>query len=495
MGDNMKNKKILKLMIIIFCLILIFFSVFIKLKFNDVSFELLLFSIFTSKGGNFDVVLYGFIFVISGVLLTLTLIYLLNKLYIKFIKNKLKFVSKLTNKTKIFIKIFIYVAVIIISILSVLRILKLDSYIVAQSKESSFFEEYYVAAKDVEINFPDKKRNLIYIYVESLESTNVSKKNGGLVDDSYIPNLEKLALENINFSNTKKIGGALQVNNTDWTMAALIAHTSGIPFKLSMDTGFYNNYMNSFPGIYNLGDILEENGYNNYFMIGSDSEFGGRKDFFEKHGNYTVYDYTYAKENDYIDDDYYVWWGYEDKKLFKYAKEKILDAASEDEPFNFTILTVDTHFTDGYMDDSCKDVFNSKYANSFYCSDSKIGEFIEWIKEQDFYKNTTIVIVGDHMTMQSNFYEENSDYQRTIYNTIINSSLKPKKEKERLFSTLDMFPTTLASLGVKIEGNRLGLGVNLFSKEKTLIEKLGLEYFNEEITKKSYYYDNVIIGK
>lgn len=364
----------------------------------------------------------------------------------------------------------------------------------SQSKETSLFEEYYVDAKDIEITFPGQKRNLIYIYVESLESTNVSKKNGGLVKESYIPNLEELALKNINFSNNNKIGGALQVNNTDWTMAALIAHTSGIPFKISMDTNFYNNYINSFPGVYNLGDILKENGYNNYFMIGSDAEFGGRKSFFETHGDYEIYDYYYAIEEEYIDDDYFVWWGYEDKKLFEYAKEKILYASKKEEPFNFTLLTVDTHFTDGYMDDSCEEVFDNKYANSFCCSDSKIGEFVNWIEEQDFYENTTIVIVGDHMTMQSNFYEENKNYQRTIYNAFINSKIEPEKEKNRLFSTLDLFPTTLASLGVEIEGNKLGLGVNLFSKEKTLVEKLGLENLNKEISKKSYYYDNIIIG-
>ena len=57
-----------------------------------------------------------------------------------------------------------------------------------------------------------------------------------------------------------------------------------------------------------------------------------------------------------------------------------------------------------------------------------------------------------------------------------------------------MFPTTLAALGVKIEGNKLGLGVNLFSTEKTLLEEYGKEYINEEIMKKSFYYDNELLG-
>ena len=95
--------------------------------------------------------------------------------------------------------------------------------------------------------------------------------------------------------------------------------------------------------------------------------------------------------------------------------------------------------------------------------------------------------------MQTDFYNSNSS-PRTIYNTIINSPNKPISEKNRLFSSFDMFPTTLASLNVKIKGNKLGLGVNLFSDEKTLVEQFGLEFLNQELLKKSFYYDNVLLG-
>ena len=369
------------------------------------------------------------------------------------------------------------------------NLLNLNEFINNQTSLSSLFEEYYVDGRENDLKFPKKKRNLIYVFLESMEATNFSKENGGVIEKTYIPKLEHLALNNINFSNTSKLGGALQVNNTTWTTSALIAHTSGVPLKISS----HSNDLYTLPGVYSLGDILEDNGYNNYIMFGSDATFGGRKDYFESHGNYKIYDYYYAIEDKQIPEDYYVWWGYEDKKLFEYAKEKILEASSKDEPFNFTLLTVDTHFTDGYMDSDCKKIFDEEYANSIYCSDTKINSFIKWIQKQDFYKNTTIILSGDHLTMQKDFYNIDSNYQRTIYNAFINSPIKPKKEKNRLYSSFDMFPTTLASLGVQIENNRLGLGVNLFSKEKTLIEKLGYENLNNVIVKKSNYYDNKLL--
>lgn len=96
--------------------------------------------------------------------------------------------------------------------------------------------------------------------------------------------------------------------------------------------------------------------------------------------------------------------------------------------------------------------------------------------------------------MQSNFFDESNNYQRTIYNTFINSRIDTKHNKNREFSTLDMFPTTLASLGVEIEGDRLGLGTNLFSGKETLIEKYGFDYVNEEVLKRSEFYNNKLLG-
>ena len=52
-----------------------------------------------------------------------------------------------------------------------------------------------------------------------------------------------------------------------------------------------------------------------------------------------------------------------------------------------------------------------------------------------------------------------------------------------------MYPTTLAAMGVEIEGDRFGLGVNLYSDVPTLVEEMGLDKLNSELGKKSVYYD------
>ena len=116
-------------------------------------------------------------------------------------------------------------------------------------------------------------------------------------------------------------------------------------------------------------------------------------------------------------------------------------------------------------------------------------------KEQDFYDNTTIFIMGDHTVRQDSYYNKYNvnNYERINYNAIINS-VASGNTKNRKFSQFDMYPTILASIGAKIEGERIGFGVNLFSGEKTMIELLGSEKFDNEMFKNSKYYENNILG-
>lgn len=368
--------------------------------------------------------------------------------------------------------------------------------------ESAFYEERYVSAEDVEITFPEEKRNLIYIFLESMEVTYADKASGGAMQDNYIPELTMLALENIDFSDEGVLGGAYTTYGASFTMGGLVAQTAGIPINTSYisgeatNAGIYEGYL--LPGAQTIGDVLAKEGYQQVFMIGSEKEFGARGAYFKGHGDYKVSDYNTAIDEGKIAEDYKVWWGYEDIKLIEYAKEELLLLAGNDEPFNFTMLTVDTHFTDGYFCSECTEEYGEQYSDVIACSSRQISEFVEWIKEQDFYENTTVVIVGDHLTMDSDYIERHhaDTFNRRVYATIINPAEgRAESEYARQYTTLDMYPTTLAALGAEIEGNRLGLGVNLFSDELTLYEEYGAEYVNNELLKKSKFYANELLYK
>lgn len=489
------GKLVLLYLLIVLSIGFISLRSYILIGFESISFEQLIYSAINTEGASASSIVEGALFVLTwifgGIIIFTCYLffnYSLSKKIVIKIKNKYICLFPFKNN------IIHYFIIAIFSFVYFLYGLGFFQYIENKLDSSLLYEENYVNPNDVEIVFPESKRNLIYIFLESMENSALSKKNGGTVEESYIPRLEELALDNINFSHNNKIGGAIATSNTGWTIAALIAQTSGTTLNtFNIDGNSFGGYSEFLPGVTSIGEILSNEGYINYFMLGSDSVYGGRRKYFKQHGYYYIYDYYTALEKEKFSN-YYVWWGYEDKKLFEYAKEELLKLSDGDQPFNFTMLTVDTHFIDGYLDETCETPFDKQYANVFNCSSNMVYDFVSWIKEQDFYDNTTIVIVGDHSTMQNDFFERDKDYQRTVYNTFINSAIDTKYSKNREFSTLDMFPTTLASLGVKIKGDRLGLGTNLFSGKKTLFEEFGVDYVNSEILKNSNYYNEKILG-
>jgi len=440
------------------------------------------------EGTSFNIIWH---FLSQSLLPTLNVVILLYLQYIIFKKLKLNITAKIRNKTftifpilyfkKIF-KIFILLCTLVVLIYTAHNY-NIIEFITNQFVISELIEDEYVNPNDVSINFPNQKRNLIYIYLESMETS----------FSDYTPNLNIVAKNNTIFSNSSPYGGFYELTGTNWTIASMVAQTSGLPLKFSIESNSYNASKNTFlNGVDTLGEILTDNGYKNYLYIGSDANFAARKLYFETHGNYEILDYVKAKEENYIDSDYGVWWGYEDKKLYEFSKEKLTALAKEKEPFNFTLLTVDTHPEEGYLDETCKRNYNDQYANVVLCADEMVYDFVSWIQKQSFYKNTTIVITGDHLYMAKLKILENvKDKDRFIYNVVINSPVKYNSEVTHDYSALDLFPTTLAALGVKIEGNRLGLGVNLYSNELTIIEKYGYNYVDNELKKKSSFYKNL----
>lgn len=377
----------------------------------------------------------------------------------------------------------------IISIFILLNYINYKDYLDTINSTTDVYEKYYVDTNKVDIKFKGKKRNLIYIYLESMESSLFSKSNNGYFEESRIPELEKLAKENINFSQNNGLGGMYDADG--YTISAIVSNTSGTPMVASCENEC-DKYGDIVGQVRNISDVLTDEGYNVEYIQGSDATFAGFRKYLSKHSNPEILDYGAAINKGYINSDYYAWWGYEDKKLFSIAKKEITNLSKKDQPFAVSVVTMDTHFPDGYQDDDCEQRFDDNMSNSYLCSSKKVYKFVEWIKKQKFYDDTLIVISGDHKTMQSSYYSTTTDYDRRVYNVFINSKKANVNSKNRTVTNFDMYPTVLSGLGADIKGNRLGFGTNLFSNEKTIPEIMGADKFNKEKRKNSIYYEKYI---
>jgi len=156
---------------------------------------------------------------------------------------------------------------------------ELVEYIQDQLSDTSLYESYYTDPTLISISFPEEKRNLIYIMLESMETSYLSKELGGAMETNLIPELYRLANNNICFSDGKaSVGGFHTTAGATWTIGSMVAQTAGIPLKTpTEDVNQYGAEGEAFlPGATTLTNILRDNGYYQALMVGSDVSFGGR---------------------------------------------------------------------------------------------------------------------------------------------------------------------------------------------------------------------------
>lgn len=374
------------------------------------------------------------------------------------------------------------------SIFHAFAILPLSEVIDSRTQTSTYAQDNYVEPTREKLHFPATKRNLIHIYMESVENSYYDKAHGGYEDRNLMPELMALNEEGVHFSNTQTFGGPHQTSGSEHSIAAMINMWAGIP-------GGSDPYNFTYPQFTTLGDILHSEGYQTSFMLGADADWGGLRQYYLDHGNFTITDHKVAKERGLIPQDYQQNWGFEDDKLYEFAKDELTRLNCTGEPFYFVLENADTHFPDGYVSPRMTDKpYAEQYANVIHYSQKEVVKFVNWLKQQPFYANTTVVITGDHQSMDKNFFAGwDPNYERTVVNMILNSA-EPAPGSDRTtnrdFAPFDMFPTILYSMGVGIDGNRLGMGTNLFSSEKTLVERDGLEKVNLELRRDSDFFVN-----
>lgn len=360
---------------------------------------------------------------------------------------------------------------------------------------SDFYEKNYFYPKSQNIIFPHKKRNLIMIIAESMEH---SFARDDIFETNLITNLDLIAKQNISFGDALMGGGMQQLYGTSWTIAGIVSYQCGIPLNLPINGNQFGKRCKKFlQGATCLSDILANEQYKQVFLMPHDRKFSGLGWFLKEHGNVEIRDLKYFKKMG-LPSDYKGYWGIKDDLNFEFAKQTLLELSKSKEAFALYVLTIDTHAQDGFIDTNrCGDFEKvGGYKGAVMCSDRIISDFVQWAMQQDFYKDTTIVILGDHLSMIQDFFPFDIK-DRRVYNAFINPLFFNKVQKERIanrkFSHFDIFPTILDSLNVEIKGGRLGLGVDLMSGYKTILES-GI-YDEDSLQKRSKIYDSFLLQR
>ena len=349
--------------------------------------------------------------------------------------------------------------------------------------DSELYSEHYANPDSVKISAPQQPRNLIVVFLESM-ATNFAR---------YTPEIDSL------FKQWGFAPGGVNVSGTSWTIAGITGKLCGIPLNMPLGIDEYHGKLPTYlPHASCIMNILANQGYEQVYVQGSSGDFTQKRDFWRVHGNVAVHDIEYFKEIGKIPQDYKVFWGFEDRKLYEFVKEEVGSLAVRDKPFALYMLTVDTHQPFGYTDDLCQKKFTDeqgKFPQALRCASIQLGEFLNWASKQPWYANTVVSVMGDHTLDMLSTKANVSPHEQLYWTNFILNSALPRSEKERQYSSLDMFPTLLEAMGFSLEGRAMGLGKSLYSDEPTLLERYGQKTLDSLLRERSFQYDYFLMGK
>lgn len=323
---------------------------------------------------------------------------------------------------------------------------------------------------------PQEKKNLLFIYVESVERTFMNEEMfPGLTE-----NLRRLEATSLS------IHGIGQAPMTNWTIAGMVASQCGVPFKVLPRKAGDDSASSAFlPGRTCLGDVLAAEGYKNIYIGGADLAFAGKGDFYRNHGFDSVYGVDdIQRENGGTLP--VSTWGVYDDDLLPYVRKNLTMAAKGKQPFALFMLTLDTHPPEGHPTAACKDVRYEAnplpMLNAIKCADTLVTRFVREIENSDLAKNLVIVIASDHLQMRGDATDILNARKNSRENLFLarGRSISPEVI-ERTATTLDIAPTVLELLGFDIHSFALGRSL-VDRSEKTLGEKYGRGDFYSQVT-------------
>ncbi len=347
---------------------------------------------------------------------------------------------------------------------------------VVDFRETDFYAQNYVSL-DTDNLLNNQRRNVIVIFGESLEK-------------KYLTLNENHQVITFDDDDAVKFSDFTEGYSQRWTQGALFSAFTGVHIHYLSDFFRYklydklkyregrdrilmiSNYAGkdfdfNTPNIDYLGDITKAFGYQNLFVQGGSLAFSGTDKFLFEHGFSAdnVYDLnTFKNSEDAIKGKY--WWGVSDKTVFDLFKHK-LNELDKNKPFFAVLFTLDLHRGDNPFFRNENEIKRATIHN--------LNDFVHWFKKQDFYDNTTLVILADHKRMGKDVQAGGG-----LYNAFFNlpSNLKQNINVNRSFNQIDIFPTVLEIAGFNLPQRKAGVGVSLFAKDKTLAESL--QYAEQE---------------
>ncbi|WP_188453376.1 LTA synthase family protein [Virgibacillus oceani] len=312
-----------------------------------------------------------------------------------------------------------------------------------------------------------KDKNLIFISVESMQNFVINNKVNG---EEITPFLNSLVDNEDTFYFENFYSQIAQGRTSD---SEFLVENSLYP--LPSGSVFFTHGQNEYNA---MPELLKEKGYFNSVFHANNKSFWNRDQMYKSLG----YDYFYGESAFEVTENNSIGWGLKDKAFFEQSMKYL---QSFKQPFYTKFITLTNHFPfDLDKEDRTIEPYDSgsKTLNNYFptvrYTDEALKQFFNQLKNAGLYKNSVIVIMGDHYGISENHNKAMSKYlgkeeitpfdqvqlQRVPLFIHIPGSGKGKVMSE-VSGQIDVKPTLLHLLGVET-GNDLYFGNDLFSDDR-----------------------------
>ena len=327
-----------------------------------------------------------------------------------------------------------------------------------------------------------KNSNVIVLQLESIQEFVINKTING---EQITPNLNKFLRENIEISNMNMQSYSTTADSEHSSITSIYPMENGMSYSK-----FYTNTYDNLFEMFNSAD------YTTSYMHGNEAKFWNRGNVYSKFGVQNI------ELKDKFDDTEYINGFMSDEVLYRQGVEKIKNYQN---PFMSFIVSASSHTPfelEGLQDRNKVKIDVGKYKGTYFgnyleavnYADYAFGVFLEGLKQEGLYDDTTILVFGDHNGI--NMYNEEmleflkqynpdlTDVDIKLNYTKVACGLKipgvPHIKIEKPVSKLDIKPTLAYLCDLE---DKFSLGTNMFgSKEFVSLN-------NERIITNRYYYD------
>lgn len=275
----------------------------------------------------------------------------------------------------------------------------------------------------------ERRLNVILVMIESLSAEYLARFTPG---SALTPNLDALIDDSLFFTRLYATGTRTVRGLEAVTLSFPPTPGHSIVKRIGRESGMWS-----------LGNVLRERGYETQFIYGGRGYFDNMAAFFSGNG-YGVIDQS-SVPNDQIE--FSNAWGMSDEDLYRQALAAADRAYASGKPFFFHLMTTSNHRPYTYPEGRIGIASGSGRDGAVMYTDYAIGELLRQARERPWFEDTLFVIVADHCAGSAG--KEDLPLERYhIPMWIYSPKHVGAREHTGLVSQIDIAPTLFGLLNI-----------------------------------------------